>query len=449
MNRIDGRSIDAMVDRGLAVLNRTFHASAHGGGWYHRLDNPSPGPSATAAGVMSFRVHGRVFEHETACLAFLRHRQVTSDDERLAGGWALNTSFGRPVTEATGLVTHFLLRSGTSHTSDAPDVRRAGEWLLANQNVDGGWGSFGGQESRVWLTAMALRAITGIERRSQAVKHAVAWLMNARDPATGAWGETRNGAATVTHTSYILTALLETGLAVADTSLGEAVASAYSWLVAVFDPTTIHDDDARIESYNVVSRTADGSEVTWQSTIWHPGLPFALSALVRAPALKRFDLIASAVRTMAATQSAQGTWPGPDSSAAFSVWSVAPFLDALADVRRHLPLGDGLTLTPLSPYSAVVQGGPDASLAAERLITVSRRRRLRQVFRRSWAAGALALLAAAGGVLYATGVLDLRDIGFGLLVPIALLVLQLALGGSRRQQKNDGRERFLAGPDHR
>ena len=110
VDRIDGNAIETMVDRSLSLLTRTYHASTDlRGGWYHRLDSPNPGPSATASGMANFRLHGRVFEHEAECLRFLHHRQVVSSDYRLDGGWAVNTSFGQPVTEATGLVTRLLV----------------------------------------------------------------------------------------------------------------------------------------------------------------------------------------------------------------------------------------------------------------------------------------------------------------------------------------------------
>ena len=284
MERIDGNVIETMVDRSLGLLTRTYHASTeHRGGWYHRLDSPNPGPSATASGMAGFRVHGRAFEHEVACLRFLRHRQITSPDSRLDGGWAVNTSFGQPVTEATGLVTRLLVRCGMGLAAEGPDVMRANGWLHTNQNPDGGWGPLAAQDSRVWLTAMATRAVKAVDPRSTALPAAVAWLLNARDPSTGAWGEVSRQPASVTHTAYALTALVESGFMNENRALAEAIDAAYDWLGLAFDPGVVHDDQARMESYNVVGVGSDGAPFTWQSTIWHPGLPFALSALVRQP----------------------------------------------------------------------------------------------------------------------------------------------------------------------
>jgi hypothetical protein len=336
--------------------------------------------------MANFRLHGRVFEHEAECLRFLHHRQVVSPDYRL----------------------------------------------------DGGWGSLAGQDSRVWLTAMALRAVVAVDPRSPAIPKAVAWLLNARDPATGAWGEVARQPATVTHTAFALIALLESDPVSAGPTPTDAVEAGYAWLTRTFDPAIVHDDHARTESYNVVGKGSDGSAVTWQSIIWHPGLPFALSALVRHPRAIRFDLVAAALHTMRTAHSAEGRWPNPDGSAALSVWSVAPFLEALADVRTHLPLGYGHVVTPLSRHAAIVQGGSDLDIAPSRLLVGVRRERVRRLIRRQWATAALIGLITAGLVLLGTGVFGARELAFGLLVPVVLLVLQLAIGRSERQQPEEG-----------
>jgi len=339
---VDARAVDALVERSLDLLRRTYRPGVgDDGGWYHRLDAPDPGPSATATGMSSFLVHDRPFDHEQECLRFLRKRQIRSDDPLLDGGWAINTSAGQPVTEATALVARLLVRTGTALMTAAPDVRRAKNWLANNQNVDGGWGSFRGQDSRVWLTAMAVRALVELAGGTR-------WLVAARDPASHGWGEQPRNPATVTHTSYVLTALVDSGLTATDHAVADALADGFAWLVRHLNPAT--------------------------------------------------------------------------------VW---PFLEALADVKTFLPLRSGQVLTPLSAQAAVVQGGADLEVAPQRLLRVVRWRVRRQWLMRRWAAVAIGLLLAGGALFVATGLFEAEEVGFGLVVPIILLAIQVAMTGSR------------------
>ncbi|HEX5205055.1 MAG TPA: prenyltransferase/squalene oxidase repeat-containing protein [Actinoplanes sp.] len=381
--------------------------------------------------MSSFLLHGRPFEHEQQCLRFLQRRQIRSDDPLLDGGWAVNTSAGQPVTEATALVARLLACTGTLLMPASPDAQRATTWLVNNQNQDGGWGSFRGQESRVWLTAMAVRALGELDPRTPAIVGGAKWLVGARDPASHAWGELPRHAATVTHTSYVLTALADSGLTASDRTTADAVSAGFNWLTSHLNPARVHDDHARLEIYNVTRMDANGSVTMWENTIWHHGLPFALSALVRQAGTVRFDLVATAVHTIAATQMDDGRWPSVDSSAAFSVWTVWPFLEALADVKKSLPLRSGQVLTPLSAQAAVIQGGIDLDVAPQRLLGLVRWRARKEWVRRNWATAAIALLLAGGTAFVATGVFEAQEVGFGLVVPIVLLGIQVAMTGRK------------------
>ncbi|MDY7089689.1 MAG: prenyltransferase/squalene oxidase repeat-containing protein [Actinomycetota bacterium] len=328
-------------------------------------------------------------------------------------------------------MARLLLRSGTLLAADSPDAGRALTWLINNQNDDGGWGAFRGQESRVWLTAMAVRALGELDRRAPAIAGGVRWLIGARDPDAHAWGERPRHAATVTHTAYVLTALVDSGSTAADRIVSDAVTDGFAWLTSHLDPMNVHDDHARLESYNVTRVDADGNVVMWENTIWHHGLPFALSALVRQTDTVRFDLIAASVRTLGATQLGDGRWPGVDSSAAFSVWTVWPFLEALADVKDCLPLRRGQTLTPISAQAAVLQGGAELEVPPQRLLGAVRWRVRREWLRRNWATVAIGLLLVGGAALAGAGVFEPQEVGFGLVVPIVLLGIQVAMTSRR------------------
>jgi len=286
--------------------------------------------------MTSFLLTGSPFDHTEECLNFLRVRQVRSRNPTLDGGWAVNTSFGQPVTEATALIARLLVTTRVLFAPNSPDATRATLWLSRNQNVDGGWGSFGGQESRVWLTAMAVHALSELDPHGAAIRLGTRWLVRSRDPITRAWGERPGRRAIVTHTAYVLVALVDSGVGATEQSVAEAVTSGYAWLTAHLDPTAVIDDQARVESYNLAQVGPDGKTKTWHSTIWHHGLPYAVSALVRQPEGLRYDLLYEAVNTIIASQQLDGRWPSLESAAAVSVWTVWPFLQALARISIQL-----------------------------------------------------------------------------------------------------------------
>ncbi|SHN47111.1 prenyltransferase/squalene oxidase repeat-containing protein [Cryptosporangium aurantiacum] len=306
---LDFGEIDACVERALELLRHTYRSGPGGAGWYHRLDVDQPGPSATAAGLAAFLVFGREFDALPAALAFLSRRQITAADAVLDGGWAVNTSVGRPVTEATSLVTWLLHRARLDFTPDGPDLRRACRWLIANQNSDGGWGSFRGQPSRIWLTAMAIRALTSLEPFESGVQSGVEWLLRNRDPLTRAWGEVPGGPPTVTHTAIVVTTLADVQSGGRRGDVTDALAAGYAWLAGNVRTSRIDDEDARTEEYNVSWAGEGSTGFTWQSTVWHPSLPYALSALTRAPDGVRLDLVAQSVRTILAHASGQNRRP--------------------------------------------------------------------------------------------------------------------------------------------
>jgi hypothetical protein len=76
-------------------------------------------------------------------------------------------------------------------------IRRAKDWLLENQNEDGGWSIWKYEDSLVSatsLTLLAFRRLVDIFPEDENVKLAIlkaaAWLKNAQDPNTGLWGFT-------------------------------------------------------------------------------------------------------------------------------------------------------------------------------------------------------------------------------------------------------------------
>jgi hypothetical protein len=85
--------------------------------------------------------------------------------------------------------------------------------------------------------------------------------------------------------------------------------------------------------------------------------------------------------------------------------------------------------------AAIIQGGADLEVAPQRLLSVVRWRARSNWARRNWATVAIGLLLAGGTVLVAIGVFGAQEVGFGLVVPIILLGIQVALAGGKSAEE--------------
>jgi hypothetical protein len=423
MDRIDLSALETRVERSIQLLHRTFQTSpTGGGGWYHDLESGPPGPSATSVGLACMVLIARTDTHVADALAFLRARQVDSTDVLLDGGWAVNTSAGVPVTECTALVSWLLARARCFLTGSGPDMARALRWLVHNQNPDGGWGSLRGQPSRTWLTAIAVLALAQLAPRHEAGRRGVGWLTGPGVANGEAWGERPGKPPTMTHTAFALTALVEAGAA-----LDHAVVErGYRWLEANIDPRRLHDDAARFESYNVNLVRADGSALTWVSALWHPGLPYAVSALARGPQGAAGPAFFRAVVTIIAAQRNDGRWPGTDSAAQASIWDVWPYLDALSDVMAGPLVRKGDALTLLAPGAVIVQREAVSGTDPVRILAVAARSRRRALLKRHWASLLLLVSVLAAVTAAVVGWLTWTEVAWGLGIPLLLLVIQEA-----------------------
>ncbi|WP_138635402.1 prenyltransferase/squalene oxidase repeat-containing protein [Actinomadura geliboluensis] len=418
---IDMAVLETRLNESLDVLRDTYApALGSGGGWYHELARPEPGTTATALGLLAFTEAGRPFEHFDAGLAFLAARQTRSRDALRDGGWATKTSLGMPVVEATGWIARFLARARCDLREDAPDTRRAYRWLLRNQNPDGGWGSLRGCPSRVWLTCLALRALSQLNPYDPAVDRGVEWLTADRTAHRPGWGPTPDSPPTVTHTAFALVTLAEARPELRT----ERLLDAYDWLLEHLDPD---DDHTWIETYDVsphgfgagpAEHGAD-SDPVWRLALWHYGLPIALTALLKDPRGPHGPVVARAFRTLARSEFADPRRNGHPGGGRTSLWTLWWRLETLIALRR-VPLAGAADLLHWLPDATVVQ----RSHARERALAelLPRRRLVDPVglARRHWAAFLLSLVCAASALGVTAGLWGWKDFWLSVILPVVL-----------------------------
>ncbi|QXJ20074.1 terpene cyclase/mutase family protein [Actinomadura graeca] len=415
---IDMAVLASRLEESLDVLRDTYApALGAGGGWYHELARPEPGTTATALGLLAFVETGRPFEYFHEGLALLAARQCSSGDVLRDGGWATKTSLGMPVVEATGWIARFLARARCDLREDAPDLRRAYRWLLQNQNPDGGWGSLRGCPSRVWLTCVALRALSQLNPHDAAVDRGVEWLTADRTAHRPAWGPTPAAGPTVTHTAFALVTLAE---ARPDLKT-ERILDAYDWLLGHLDPA---DGHTWIETYDVSPHGA-GSKPVWRLALWHYGLPIALIALLRDPRGPHGPTVARVFRALVRGEITDPRWTGYPGSGRTSLWTLWWRLESLVALTR-VPLAGAADILHWLPDATVVQ----RAHARERpLGALLPHRRLTPVglVRRHWSALLLTLICLVSALGAAIGTWGWRDFWLSVILPIVLATVDLSV----------------------
>ncbi|MEU5883976.1 prenyltransferase/squalene oxidase repeat-containing protein [Spirillospora sp. NPDC047279] len=415
---IDTAVLGVRLNDSLDVLRDAYTTNPPpgvGGGWYHELSRPEPGSTATALGLLAFVELGRPFEHFDECLAYLTSRQIASGDPLKDGGWSTKTSLGMPVVEATAWIGRFLARANCELRQDAPDVGRAYRWLVRNQNPDGGWGSLRNCPSRVWLTCLALRALTQLNPYDPAVERGIEWLTADRTSHRPAWGPTPAAEPTVTHTAFALLTLAEARPGHTDPRL----MAAYDWLRDHLDTDQEH---IWIETYDV-SPNGPVSKPVWRLALWHYGLPIALSALLRDPRGVPGEIISRAFRTLSQGDLGDPRWNGTGRS---SLWTLTWRLEALTALSR-LPLTQPGDVLHWLPDAMVIQRAHARSRPLPALLPRRSHLAAAARLRRHWTTMLLGGVAVASLAGVATGTWAWRDFWLSVSLPIMLAMIQEAM----------------------
>ena len=155
------------------------------------LDPPSPDLTARCVSMLAqLGATMETSEHMRRGVDYLRRTQLP--DGSWYGRWGINYIYG------TWSSLCALNAAGLS--PDAPEMKRAADWLIAIQNADGGWGEDGdsyklnyrGHEKSVSTPSQTAWALLGLMAAGQAAHPAVArgvdYLLAAQQ-ADGLWSE--------------------------------------------------------------------------------------------------------------------------------------------------------------------------------------------------------------------------------------------------------------------
>jgi Squalene-hopene cyclase C-terminal domain len=432
---LDSRAIEEAIALSLSCLRLHFRTTEDGrGGWYHYLDDQSPGVTASAVGLYCFRLAGKTFEHTDMVVKYLLSEQVTEGgkDHLRYGGWAIRTTNGVPVVEATAWVLRSLNATGISRRECGDAVAAGISWLEKNQNTDFGWGAYKGHPSRVYTTCMALLALAECGGPNEVVSNGLKWLNDSQSPGQPAWGLMPGGDPTEMHTAMAVLAQL----AMPGALPAAAVKQSADWLAERLDPGRFVEKSTLVEDYDVPYSNGSDSGA-FQISLPHFAGPISLHAMLEVGLDPFQEKIFTGARAILNSQekterSRAGTWELPRSPQRASIWAVWPFLTALTTVQRAVfpsaarqsPVESMVRL--LYPGCVVVQTPLSPNHVTIRLL-------LRNAFfdwlRRRWRPVAMwTIIAAMTGIafaLWAVGQLDAGTFLLALVVPALLLVFQI------------------------
>lgn len=422
------------IEKALSALRANFRTTASGDtGWYHYLDDPNPGVTASAVGLYCFRLAGVTFERTSDVLSWLISQQV-SGNEKTDGGWSVRTTHGFPIVEATAWVLRALSSpvAGLINAGDA--IRRGAQYLQQNQNTDFGWGSYLGQPSRVFHTALAMLALQECGGDSSTIENGQKWLVNTQAQDQPAWGEMPGSEPTMLHTSFALLALLNLrgGLG------ANSIQSTVEWLLKRLEAGTHVERETTVEEFDV-PYPYGGSTPIFQNSLPHFAGPVAVTAVLNGGAdplqLKLFAVVNEIMKSQTRDGPCTGTWELPRSPTRPSIWAIWPFVAALERARAAIFPSPTSQATVLFDSCAIIQP------AGERKVTrglLLRNALMDWLRRHKVAVGLAGVASAAIGaalLLLIAGELARGEFITVLVIPALLLIFQLIWGVRSMRRK--------------
>jgi hypothetical protein len=429
---LSSRTIDEVVLRSLTCLRTNFRTTETGaGGWYHYLDDPKPGVTASAVALYCFYLAGARFERTDEVVRYLLGQQIDMEGAD-HGGWAVRTTSGVPVVECTAWVVRALSVAGVRTVKSAEMVSHGAAWLERNQNTDFGWGSYKGQPSRVFTTALAMLALAECGGSAEVIANARKWLNDAQSPNQPAWGPLPGAPPSMLHTGIALMAQLAVHSSLPASALKQSV----EWLLDNLTPSEFIEKSTTVEEYDVPYWHGSMMD-TFQNSLPHFAMPVALVALLRAGCDPFEPKIFQAAKAIIDAQECDdigrvGTWELPRSPRRPSIWAVWPFIAALTTLQRAIFPGSARgsvvesSVTLLYPGCVIVQTSTSPRHLTRRLLI--KNAFLDWVRQRRFAISIWAVVLVTAAIPFALWIakqLTWEIFLLALLLPILLLVFQI------------------------
>jgi hypothetical protein len=357
-------------------------------------------------------------------------QQIPGDPPR-GGGWAVRSTAGFAITEATAWVVRAMAHPATHPAGISASLELGVRWLESNQNDDGGWGSYLGQSSRVFLTALSLLALSEAGADPSRLQKACQWLLAARTADSTAWGALPNAEPTILHTSIVILALS----AHDSNSSQSVIQNAATWIAHHFDPNLLTEKSSTNEEY-AFKYSAGGAQVDFSNSLPHFATPIAVAALLKA-GRNPFDTnLFTAARTLIDGQLDAGNWELPRNPMRASIWAIWPFVYSLSAFRAAACPNPGSDVSLLLPGCSITHSGDTRAEITRRILLSSALVQWLRAHRLALTLWCLSVaLAVVPITLYFTHALTLNAALLSLILPALLVAIQMTLDVRRRARQ--------------
>lgn len=274
-------------------------------GWHQYIGENKVGDVATGQGILIMHYLRFQYPFLLELMNTLREGQFLREHDPDNGGWALLSSRETPTVEATVWSMMGLLAGGEAESM--PTIQSGKNWLLNNQNDDGGWGPRKPLESRLYTTFLACRCLATLETRPSkeqltAFRDTMRWILNGQND-DGGWGERPAQKSSVIHTAFALLVLHYVGLEPEAASIRKGV----RYLYQHWDEKRMWQGSLTTERYEIPSTQQDNRAWARVSIEYFP-TPWAILALLSAGESATDERIFSSARWLMQTQNDDGSW---------------------------------------------------------------------------------------------------------------------------------------------
>lgn len=289
------KKVSSLLDQDIKILDRRV-------GWHQFLGEKKVGDVATAQGILILSYINRKHRLINNLVSTLHDSQITSTGSSDYGGWSFLSNRDSGTLEPTAWALLGLIASG--ELSNSQTMTSGTEWIIKNQNTDGGWGPRQSLKSRIYCTFLACKVLRLIEPRMQFEtdgknKEVIQYLFGSQNP-DGGWGCALGEPSTPVHTSFAIITLSQLGIDSHTIEIQKGIKYIYSQ----WKSDTKWENTTKFEQYEVPKSDTAWTRITFNHfpTAW-----VIIALLENGETIFKSEIFDS-IKWIIQSQSTDGSW---------------------------------------------------------------------------------------------------------------------------------------------